>query len=123
LILASIALGGALGSVLRYLVQTHSVNWFGSSFPYGTLLVNVAGSLMIGFLSYTLVERLNAPEELRLAILVGFLGGFTTFSTFSLETLTLIQQGSILGAFINVFLSVGLCLLACILGLSLARIV
>jgi len=123
LILASVAIGGALGSVLRYLIHTQSAHWFGSDFPYGTLLVNVAGSLLIGFLSFMLVHRLNVPEEVRLTLLVGFLGGFTTFSTFSLETIHLMQQGNFLGAFGNVFLSIGLCLLACFLGMSLARII
>lgn len=123
MILASIAIGGAIGSVLRYLVQTQSAQWFGSDFPYGTLLVNVVGSLLIGFLSFTLVHRLNVPEEVRMTLLVGFLGGFTTFSTFSLETIALMQQGSFLSAFSNVILSVGLCLMACFLGMSLARVI
>ena len=97
LILVGVAIGGAIGSVLRYLIQTHSLQWFGTSFPYGTLLVNVAGSLLIGFLSFILLERITVSEEVRFAILVGVLGGFTTFSTFSFETLNLIQQGNFLG--------------------------
>lgn len=117
----SVAIGGAVGSVLRYLIQIQSTQWFGATFPYGTLLVNVVGSLLIGFLSFTLLERVSVSEEVRIAILVGVLGGFTTFSTFSLETLNLIQQGSFISAVGNIFLSVGLCLLACIIGLSLAR--
>lgn len=121
LILVGVAIGGAIGSVLRYLIQTHSLQWFGTSFPYGTLLVNVVGSLLIGFLSFILLERVTVSEELRFAILVGVLGGFTTFSTFSLETLNLIQQGNIVSAAGNVLISVGLCLFACFLGLSLAR--
>ena len=121
MILVGVAIGGAVGSVLRYIIQTQSIQWFGSSFPYGTLLVNVVGSLLIGFLSFTLLERVSVSEEVRFAILVGVLGGFTTFSTFSLETLNLIQQGNFINAAGNVFLSVGLCLLACFLGLSLAR--
>jgi len=121
LILVGVAIGGAIGSVLRYLIQTHSLKWFGTSFPYGTLLVNVVGSLLIGFLSFILLERVTVSEELRFAILVGVLGGFTTFSTFSLETLNLIQQGNIVSAAGNVLISVGLCLFACFLGLSLAR--
>jgi len=116
-----VAIGGAIGSVLRYLIQTQSINWFGTSFPYGTLLVNIVGSLLIGFLSFALVERVIVSEEVRFAILVGVLGGFTTFSTFSLETLNLIIQGNFINAVGNVLISVGLCLFFCFLGLSLAR--
>ena len=123
MILAGVAIGGAVGSVMRYMIQTHSVQWFGNSFPFGTLLVNVVGSLLIGFLSYVLLERFTISDEVRIAILVGFLGGFTTFSTFSIETLNLIQQGSFFSAISNVFLSVILCLFACFLGMSLARFI
>lgn len=121
MILVGVAIGGAIGSVLRYMIHTQSTQWFGNSFPYGTLLINVIGSLLIGFLSYTLIERISVSEEVRFAVLVGVLGGFTTFSTFSLETLNLILQGHFVSAVGNVLLSVSVCLLACFLGLSLAR--
>ena len=123
MILAGVAIGGAVGSVLRYMIQTHSMQWLGNSFPYGTLIVNVVGSLLIGFLSYALLERFTVTEEVRIAILVGFLGGFTTFSTFSIETLNLIQVGSFFGAIINAILSIVLCLVACFVGMSLARFI
>lgn len=119
--LASIAVGGALGSVLRYLIQVQCAHWWGSKFPLGTLLVNVTGSLLIGVLSIVLLERWVVVDEIRLALLAGLLGGFTTFSAFSLETLHLLQQGSVLGAAVNVTLSVVLCLGACYLGVTLAR--
>ena len=77
-----VAIGGAAGSVLRYLIQTQSLHWFGASFPYGTLVVNVVGSLLIGFLSFLFLERIMVSEEVRFAILVGVLGGFTTFFYF-----------------------------------------
>jgi CrcB protein len=121
LVLVGVAIGGAIGSVLRYLIQIKCIHWFGASFPYGTLLVNLVGSLLIGFLSFFLVERIVVSEELRLAILVGVLGGITTFSTFSLDTINLILHGNYLSAVTNVVLSVSVCLLACFIGLSIAR--
>ena len=119
--LASIAAGGAIGSILRYLVQIQCVYWFGSKFPYGTIVVNTGGSLLIGFLSIVLLERYIVSDEIRLALLTGLLGGFTTFSAFSLETLDLVQQGSFLGAVGNITLSIALCIVACFLGVTLAR--
>jgi len=123
LTIAGIAIGGAIGSVLRYLIQMQCINWFGSNFPYGTMVVNTLGSLLIGFLSIVLLERLFVSIEIRFAILVGLLGGFTTFSTFSLETLSLIQQGSLLSAASNIIFNVALCIIACFLGVTLARFV
>ena len=119
--IAAIAIGGAIGSVLRYLIQLQCVVWFGAKFPYGTMIVNTIGSLAIGFLSVVLLDRFLVSTELRFAILVGLLGGFTTFSTFSLETLTLIEQGHIFSAASNIGLSIVLCILACFLGVLLAR--
>lgn len=118
--LVGIAAGGAIGSILRYLVQIQCIHWLGSKFPYGTLLVNTVGSLLIGILSIVLLERYAVSEELRLALLTGLLGGFTTFSAFSLETLGLIQQGSLLSAAGNIILNVTLCIVACFLGMILA---
>ena len=121
--IASIAIGGAIGSVLRYLLQIQCMDWFGAKFPIGTMAVNAIGSLLIGFLSITLTEKLIVSTELRFAVLVGLLGGFTTFSTFTIETLSLIQQGSYISAASNIILSVTLCLLACFIGVLLARAV
>ena len=119
--LASIAVGGAVGSVLRYLIQEQCIQWWGTKFPYGTLLVNAVGSLLIGVLSIVLMERWVVADEIRIALFVGLLGGFTTFSAFSLETLHLIQQGSFLGATANIALNIFLCIGACFLGMYLAR--
>ena len=118
-----IAVGGAVGSILRYLVQIQCTHWFGSRFPLGTLIINTIGSLLIGFLFIVLLERYSVSSEIRLALMTGLLGGFTTFSAFSLETIDLIQQGSFLSAASNIILSVVLCLTACYLGVILARAV
>ena len=120
--IVGIAIGGAIGSVLRHLVQVQSANWLGDKFPYGTMAVNVLGSLLMGFLSIVLVERFSLPEEIRLAVLVGLLGGFTTFSSFSHETLGLIQQGNLASAASNVIFSIISCVIASLAGVTLARI-
>ena len=86
------------------------------------MTVNVIGSLLIGFLSIVLVEKFVVPEEIRLAVLVGLLGGFTTFSAFSYETLNLIQQGNLAGAAGSVIFTVVLCVVASFAGVALARI-
>lgn len=92
----------------------------GQGFPYGTLAVNVSGSLLIGFL-YILIERMGLGIEWRAALLIGLIGAFTTFSSFSLETLNLFEQGEQLKAAMNIVLSVVLCLFATWLGILAAR--
>lgn len=117
-----IAAGGALGAVSRYGMSSGVYSLLGRSFPYGTLVVNVIGSLLMGFLYVLLVERMNVSAEFRALLLIGFLGSFTTFSTFSMETLSLIQQAEMLKAALNMFISLFVCLLATWLGLIVARI-
>ena len=90
-------------------------------FPFGTLVVNVAGSFAMGWLFVLFAERVHIPPEMRLLIMTGLLGAFTTFSTFSVETLALLQAGRWLAAAANVLLSVALCLCAAGLGMSLGR--
>ena len=119
--LAAIAIGGAAGSVLRYGVSQGIHALVGRGFPWGTLVVNSLGSLLIGFLFVYLVERLAVSEVLRAALFIGLLGGFTTFSTFSLETLALIEEASYIKAMVNIFISVVLCLAGAWLGMTLAR--
>lgn len=116
-----IAGGGALGAVLRYGASLGVHSMLGRGFPYGTLFVNVVGSLLMGFLGFVMLERLNVSPEWRAAILVGLLGSFTTFSTFSIETLTLLEQGDLTRASLNILLSVVVCLFAVWLGLILGR--
>jgi CrcB protein len=107
--------------VLRYGASLSVYSLLGRGFPYGTLFVNVSGSLLMGFLSVVLLDRFNVGPELRAAILVGLLGSFTTFSTFSIETLSLLEQGDITRAMLNIALSVGVCLLAVWFGVVLGR--
>lgn len=109
-------MGGALGAVLRYSISSGIYHWFGRSFPYGTLVVNVLGSLAIGLISILLVQKMNVSHELKLGIVVGVLGALTTFSTFSWDTLHLLEQGYVQKAFLNVLLNVSVCIAAAWLG-------
>ncbi len=117
----AIAGGGAVGAVARYWVSVGVYALLGRAFPYGTLTVNVLGAGLIGILSVLLIERLAVAPEWRGAVLVGFLGAFTTFSTFSYETLMLLEDGYLLRAALNVLGNVLLCLVAAWLGVSLGR--
>ncbi len=116
-----IAFGGAFGAVLRYGASNWVYAMLGRGFPYGTLFVNVTGSLLIGLLSVIMLQRLSIGPEWRAAVLVGVLGSFTTFSTFSLETLNLLEQGELFAALTNILLSVVVCLLAVWLGVVIGR--
>ena len=116
-----IAVGGAVGAVLRYLTSVTVYAFMGRGFPYGTLFVNVSGSMLMGLLSVMMLERLDLGPELRAAVLVGVLGSFTTFSTFSIETLNLLEQGEMVRATANIVLSVLLCLVAVWSGVLIGR--
>ncbi|MDO7596380.1 MAG: fluoride efflux transporter CrcB [Pseudomonadota bacterium] len=119
--LLTIAGGGALGAVLRFGMSSYVYRLLGRDFPYGTLAVNVVGSLFMGILFVLFVERGLVSAEWRSAIIIGFLGAFTTFSTFSIETLMLVESGELSRAALNVVLSVTLCLVATWLGLVMGR--
>ena len=113
-----IGLGSALGGMGRYWCSGVVARAFGETFPWGTILVNVSGSLIIGFLA-TLMSpdgRLLVPPDARAFMAIGLLGGYTTFSSFSLQTLNLVRDGEWLWATANVFLSLTLCLAAVWLG-------
>lgn len=118
----AVALGGAFGAVVRFLVSSGIYQWLGRGFPYGTLVVNVIGSFMLGLLTESLMQqRITVTFEYRAAILVGFIGAFTTFSTFSLETFYLIEQGNLNKAGLNIFTSVTACIFAIWIGLLCGR--
>jgi CrcB protein len=120
--LIAVALGGAFGAVVRFLMSTGLYQWLGRGFPYGTLAVNVVGSFLIGLLTEAFfLQRVTLVFDYRAAILVGFIGAFTTFSTFSLETLYLIEQGSLTKAALNIAISVLGCLFAVWIGLLFGR--
>ncbi|OUR61495.1 camphor resistance protein CrcB [Colwellia sp. 39_35_sub15_T18] len=116
---AFVALGGACGASLRFYISQLVLNWLGKGFPFATLVVNITGSFVMGAL-YQLIEHELLDIHVHRTLLgIGFLGAFTTFSTFSLDTLLLLQQGDVLKAGINVLLNVSLCIAAAGLGLYL----
>jgi CrcB protein len=120
--LLSIALGGALGALGRYWVSGFVVKNTDHYLPLGTLAVNVVGSLLMGTFFVLIMERSQLPAEYRSLLMVGFLGAFTTFSTFSLETVTLLQEGNIMSAAIYILLSVVFCVSALYAGIWLTRL-
>ncbi|HBH36614.1 MAG TPA: fluoride efflux transporter CrcB [Gammaproteobacteria bacterium] len=119
--LLMVGAGGALGAIGRYLLSTWVYSLTGRAFPWGTLAVNLLGSLLIGFLSVWLLERMTLSTEMRALLMVGFLGAFTTFSTFSLETLLLLEEGAVARAGVNVAASVIICIFAAWMGTLIAK--
>jgi CrcB protein len=117
----AIAAGGAIGALLRYWTSTAVHSRLGTGFPYGTLAVNVTGSLLMGFLYIWLIDRLAVGPALRAFLLIGMLGAFTTFSTFSMETLNLLESGQPAKALANMLISVSVCIIAAGLGVLAAR--
>ncbi len=120
--LAAVAVGGALGASLRYIMAHLTQAWLGRDFPYGTLLVNVIGSLVIGYLLELLPHTEPVPIT-RLLLITGLLGGFTTYSAFSVETLQLIQDGHLTRAGMNIVLTLVFCFLAVGAGYLLGRMI
>jgi CrcB protein len=118
-----VALGGATGSVLRHWLSSRIAHHTGDGFPYGTLVVNVLGSLVIGILFGL---ALHSPEDwpgrhMEALLIAGLCGGFTTFSTFSLQTFHLVERGNLTGAALNIFGSVFLCVLSVWTGVTMVR--
>ena len=117
----AIMIGGAIGAAMRFMVSNGVYSLLGREFPYGTLAVNIIGSFFMGLLTVMILERGDFDPLIKLAILVGFLGSFTTFSTFSMDTLALINDGALLRAFINMLANVVICVSAVWLGMILAK--
>ena len=118
-----IGVGAAVGANARYVLGQLVARRFGADFPFGTLIINVTGSLLIGLIFTLLAERLLADTHWRLLLVIGLLGGYTTFSTFSLESIAMLQVGRWVPAFIYIGASVTFSLLGCYVGVMLARLI
>ena len=118
----AIAIGGGCGSVARFVLAREMGRFLGNFLPYGTLAVNVLGSFILGWLAAVFLDRPEINSALRLGVTVGFLGAFTTFSTFSLESVQLLLSGAVWRAVLNVAANALACLGMCYLGMQLARL-
>jgi len=116
-----VAIGGGTGALMRYAAASAIMTRFGGKFPLGTLVINVTGSFLIGFLMTVLTERFKLDPNWRLLLVVGFLGGYTTFSSFEWETYSSVREGGLWTGMLNVVSSVMLGYVAVTLGSVLAR--
>lgn len=116
-----VVIGGGTGALARYVAASAIMTRFGGKFPLGTLVINVTGSFLIGFLMTMLTERFQLDPGWRLLLVVGFLGGYTTFSSFEWETYTAVRDGGLWTGMLNVVSSVMLGYVAVLLGSMLAR--
>ena len=116
-----VGLGGFAGAIARFWLGGYISNRLGSRFPYGTLVINITGSFLIGLIVTLLAERMHWSANWRYLIPIGFIGAYTTFSTFELETFQSIRDGELLFAFLNVFLSVVVGFIAVWLGVIAGR--
>lgn len=116
-----VAIGGAIGSAARHLTGQAALRLFGPAFPWGTLAVNIVGSLAIGIFAELIARRFESSPELRLFIITGILGGFTTFSAFSLEVSAMAERGDYVTAAAYILLSIVISVAAVFAGLALVR--
>lgn len=117
-----VALGGAIGSVLRYLTSILAAVWFGAEFPFGTLIVNLSGAFVIGLVQELGRETVLIPDAARIFLTTGMMGGLTTYSTFSYETVRLMEAGAWHQAWVNIFTTTVACLCLCVLGIACGRL-
>jgi len=118
-----LVLGGAIGTLARYVLSGLTYQAFGSGFPYGTLAVNLLGCFLIGFLAVVSEEKFILDHNARMLLMVGFCGAFTTFSTFMFETANLIRDGQMVRAFLNVLVSVTVGFVVFRFGVYIAEII
>jgi fluoride exporter len=118
-----ICLGGAVGTGLRYLTSGVAARWLGADFPYGTFLVNIAGSFLIGVIQEVGTTSLLISDTTRLFLAVGIMGGMTTYSSFSYETVRLAQSGAWAQAWLNVLVTTAICLGLCFLGIAVGKLI
>ena len=116
-----LAVGGAFGAVSRYLVQGWVQDLTGGRFPWGTFVVNISGSFVLGLIFALAMDRAVLSPEIRVPLLVGFIGSYTTFSTLMLESWVLVEEGDILHMFGNLALSVAVGMVAVMAGLAIGR--
>jgi len=117
----SVAVGGAFGAVARYLINISPLANLFEKFPFPTFFINITGSFLIGFLLILLSDKFQVSENLRIAVIVGFLGAFTTFSTFEMEIYSLVRDRSLATAFIYLFMSVLIGFIGILAGVWLAK--
>lgn len=117
----SIAIGGAFGAVARYLINVSPLNAVFDKFPLPTFVINITGSFLIGFLMILFADKYSSNENLRMAIIVGFLGAFTTFSTFEMEMFGLVREKQLVTAFVYLALSILVGFVGVVAGVSLGR--
>lgn len=120
---AAVFLGGGIGAVCRYWLSGVVYRWLPATFPFGNLIVNISGCFLIGVLMTSFSDRFSVGPGLRLFLVVGILGGFTTFSSFSYETISLMRDNQIVPALLNIAGSVIGCLVATVIGIYAGRLI